>query len=125
MNDAWVPAFLAVAVSIGGSLLAWIIADSKAKAALAFLTDAVGSLEEKQDALAKTVVEKIVSAEAKISRLEQDRGEMLRMIERLDNLKASKEIVDQFKTEISNLRGDLDRRFDKLERLLGGGGHQV
>jgi hypothetical protein len=39
-------------------------------------------------------------------------------IARLDNQKASKEVVDGFRREISELKFDMDRRFDKLERLI-------
>ncbi len=39
-------------------------------------------------------------------------------LDRLDDQKASKEIVDGFRREISELKFDMDRRFDKLERLI-------
>lgn len=39
-------------------------------------------------------------------------------IERIDEQKASKEVVDGFRREVSELKFDMDKRFDKLERLI-------
>jgi hypothetical protein len=39
-------------------------------------------------------------------------------IDRIDDQKASKEVVDGFRREVSELKFDMDKRFDKLERLI-------
>lgn len=54
------------------------------------------------------------------ARSEQDAVELRRMIDRIDNTKASKEVVDGFRTEVSGLRADMDKRFDRIERLIEG-----
>ena len=55
-----------------------------------------------------------------VARSEQDRIEIHRTMQRIDESKASKEMVDAFRGEFATLRGDIDKRFDKLERLLEG-----
>jgi hypothetical protein len=50
----------------------------------------------------------------RVSRLEKD-------IEKLDQNKASKEFADGLKGQISDLKSELDKRFDHLEELLRNG----
>lgn len=50
-------------------------------------------------------------SKAKISFLEKQ-------IDRIDASKASKDVVDGLRTEIATLRTDMEKRFDKLERML-------
>ena len=55
---------------------------------------------------------------AEHSTLKATVGMLSTHMDRLDDQKASKEVVDGFRREISELKFDMDRRFDRLERLI-------
>ena len=109
---------LGVLASLAFSVVAWLMADARSKARMTYIEERMHALEAQQDYIAKTVLERLGNSEVKLARTEQDRIEIHRLIERLDANKASKEIVDSFRAEVGNLRSDIDRRFDNLERLL-------
>jgi biopolymer transport protein ExbB/TolQ len=108
--------FVTVVIAVGSAILSWFVSDVRSKSRLAYV-------EEKFNAFYNTMsanYEKIAEHDIKFAKSEQDRAEIHRSMERIDNQKASKEVVDGFRAEISNLRADMDRRFDRIERLLEG-----
>lgn len=114
--------FFSVLAAVGTSLfsgfLAWVVSDARSKSRLEFMTEKVNTLKLEHDKAIKAHSDKIGAMEIKTATGEQAHVEIHRMIERIDSQKASKEVVDGFRSEISNLRVDMDKRFDKIERLL-------
>ena len=105
---------LPLVVSLGVSVIAWIIADARSKSRVAYIDDRVMILERESGLLQQARNE----LEIKLARSEQDRQEIHRGLERLDDSKASKEVVEGFRGEMATLRVDMDKRFDRLERIL-------
>jgi hypothetical protein len=109
---------IAIVVSVGISLAVWLVADARSKARVAFIDEEFSKLQrihaQSQSEFHRTVGE----MQIKLGKSEQDRAEIHKQIERIDNVKASKEVVDGFKNEMHILRADMDKRFDRLERLL-------
>lgn len=105
---------LPLVISLISSFAIWVYADSRAKTTIEYLKQNLPVLDAAQEKIKHSVTE----LEIKNARLEQDRLEIHRMMDRLENTKASKEVVEGFKSEIANLRIDMDKRFDKIERLL-------
>jgi len=99
---------------IGGLILASItgvtailFADQKTKGRHEDNSKRIGALEEEK----KLDIAEHAAMKATVSMLANQ-------LDRLDDQKASKEVVDGFRREISELKFDMDRRFDKLERLI-------
>lgn len=109
-------------IAAGASILvsagAWLIADSKSKSRVIFLEEKLNAMKQTTDQAIAASQEKISSLEVRIARSEGDRQEIHRLIEKLDSSKASKEAVDSFRNEVGILRVDMDKRFDRLERLI-------
>ena len=118
MSDHWAEAIAGVIASLLFSCISWLLADARSKARLLFLEDNLKTLKAEHETLDKSAMERLAYIDVRMARSEQDRLEIHRILERLDSVKASKEIVDSFRTEVANLRTDIDRRFDNLERLL-------
>ena len=112
------PAILSVLISVFGTALTWLIADAKSKSRVEYINEKLEATNKDHESLLDFSQSKVSSLEQRIAKSEQDRGEIHRSIERLDSSKASKDIVDGFRTEINTLRLDMDKRFDKIERML-------
>ena len=101
-----------------GSFFLWILADTRSKARLVFVEEKMASDRQKQDILMAAVLEKANHTEIRIAQSEQDRMEIHRSLDRLDAVKASKEVVDGIRSDINSFKAEMDKRFDKLERIL-------
>jgi len=115
--DFWGP-FLTF---IGGPLLAimgaagaWLLADAKFKARILTLEEKIVSGESFQTAFQTKLDVMTIQSAASIA----DRVELHRQVDKLDSTKASKEMVEAFKQEITILRMEMDKRFDRLDRLM-------
>ncbi len=107
MNADLTISIIAVSTSILVSLISGLIADTRSKTRVQVMTEKINPLESN---LSESLL--------KIARLEQTIQEFTRVIDRLDNTKASREVVDGIKNDISIFRIDMDKRFDRLERLI-------
>lgn len=112
-------------VSVCGLLLtvlagavAWLLNDAKSKARFIYTEEKIGSLKSDYDFRVSTNSNKIQVLEICLARSDQDRTELRKSIEKLDSSKANKEFVDGLRAELSTLRVDIDKRFDKIESLL-------
>lgn len=103
---------------LGAGFLGWLMADSKNKGRVSAVIErtdtAIGAIEKS----ATHSQERISALEINMARSDQSRIDIYRVLERLDATKASKEVVDSFRIEITSLRTDMDKRFDRIERLL-------
>lgn len=107
-------ALVALVVSVLGSFLVWLIGDARSKTKQAYIESELAGQAKLVEELTKTNASRIGGLEVGVAYLKQEASELRRMIE----TKASREAVDAFKGEFMTLRTDMDRRFDKLERLL-------
>jgi len=117
MDESWIMAG-EIAISLAGAILVWLLADARFKSRMSFIEEHVSALKATYGTLIDETRENINEIEINTARAEQDRLEIRRMIDRIDNTKASKEVVDGFRSEISALKDDMDKRFDRLERIL-------
>jgi gas vesicle protein len=115
--DTWVM-IGGVVSTIGGSFVAWLVADARSKTRWSYTEEKVSQIKKEHDHVIDVLQERASSLEIKTARAEQERAEFNRNLERLDATKASKEVVDAFRNEVSSLRADMDKRFDRIERML-------
>ena len=66
----------------------------------------------------KAIFDRIRNLELDNSACHQDRKNTQLQIQRLEELKANRETVDSFRSDLHNLKTDISDRFDKLERIL-------
>jgi hypothetical protein len=113
LNNYWPPLLALI-----GAIVAWLIADSSFKTRILALEEKVSSNKisiDNHTALSQAKFEAIaVQNTASI----QDRAELHRITDRLESSKASKEVVEGFKQEVTILRLEMDKRFDRLDRLM-------
>lgn len=107
-----------ILVSIGGSLVAWLMADTRSKTRLQYGEEKMNALERNCERDNLQGQAKFGALEVAMAKSEQDRREIHRIIERLDSSKASKELVEAMRSDLGQFKLDMDRRFDRLERLL-------
>ena len=111
---------LPIVVAIIAPIISWILADARSKARALFMEERVATLKQDSQREMDNGGLRLNTLEIKLARSEQDRIEIHKSVERIDTQKASKEVVDGFRSEIATLRQDIDKRFDKLERILEG-----
>lgn len=109
---------LSAVVAVVTAGVAWLVADARAKTRLAFLEDKLDLIETDLDKTAQDSRRRISDIELELSRGEQARKEITNNVNRIDSTKASKELVDGLRNEIQTLKSDMDKRFDRIERLL-------
>jgi len=109
---------LSAVVGVITAGVAWLVADARAKTRLSFLEDKISLVMVDLDKTAQDSRKRISAVELELSRGEQARKEITNNVNRIDNTKASKELVDGFRNEIQTLKSDMDKRFDRIERLL-------
>jgi hypothetical protein len=97
-----------------GAAGAWLLADAKFKARILTLEEKIVSGESFQTAFQTKLDVMTIQSAASIA----DRVELHRQVDKLDSTKASKEMVEAFKQEITILRMEMDKRFDRLDRLM-------
>ena len=118
MLDLSTDTIVSVIAGATGSFFIWILADTRSKAKLVFIEEQMGIDRQKQDVFMSMVAEKSNHLEIKLAQSEQDRMEIHRSLDRLDAIKASKEVVDGIRSDINSFKAEMDKRFDKLERIL-------
>lgn len=106
--------WISVAIAVGGAILAWLLADERSKTRVPVMAEQLEFLRKDQihDR------EQMIGLKAHEAGSIQDRLELRRSLDRLETSKASKEVVDGIKIDISTLREQMDKRFDHVERLL-------
>lgn len=100
------------------TILAWLWSDAKSKARATFLEEKVKVLTTKYETMFKDYSDSKSSLEQRLATNEQVNKEIHNTVEKLDDNKASKEMVQLFKEDIQLIRQDIDKRFDKLERMI-------
>lgn len=105
-------------------LLAWYAADVRSKQRLVFVEERMRKVEDKQDDYSTVAQQRLGKLDERVLMCDQDRVDLRRSIDRIDATKASKEVVDGIRNDISGLKMDIDKRFDKLERMLENRHHE-
>tara|TARA_R110000868_G_scaffold79604_12_gene226412 strand:+ start:1862 stop:2230 length:369 start_codon:yes stop_codon:yes gene_type:complete len=106
--------WFAIAVTIIGGIIAWVAADTRAKARSIYTDE---KLSEVADIMTENA-NRINYLETKMATSEQDRQDLHRAEQRLETTKASRDVVDGIKNDIQTLRTELGNRFDRVERLI-------
>lgn len=85
----------------------------------------MASLEEKVITNRTSIETNSIDVNTKLSyitiqnaRSEQDRAELHHQVDKLEVTKANKEAVESFKAEVARLSSEMDKRFDRLDRLM-------
>lgn len=104
----------ALVLSILAPIVIWLLNDTRSKTRLLFLEARLSA----SDALCGANQTRIAALEIAQAESTQDRAALHGEINKIDATKASKESLDGFAREVAALRGDMDKRFDKLERML-------
>lgn len=105
-------------IAVVGSITAWLLADARSKARIEFIEEKVNGVKSTLEIVAGTSQQRISSVELFQARSEQDRVEIHSNLVRLENGKASKDLVDSLRSDVNNLKLDMDKRFDRLERII-------
>jgi len=103
-----------ILISIACSVIAWFASDIKSKARQGFIEEKL-KFTHNQLEDAQALVDQL---NIKAAQTETAHEEIFRAIHRLNDEKASREVVESFRNEIHTLRVDIDKRFDRIERLL-------
>jgi len=120
LNDHNVLEILQIVGSAAGMLVAWAVADGRSKARLAHGEERIRELSANCVTEQHETDVRLKALEVHQARSEIDRSELRKTIEKLEVTKASKEMLDSFKNELTALKSDMDKRFDKIEDLLRG-----
>lgn len=113
-----IPILVSAGLTAVAAFLSWYHADGQSKARSSFMEEKINTLERKHDRDEADMDKRVTDVETKSIQYLTERQEIRRDLERIDNSKASKEVVDNFRNEITNLRTDMDKRFDRIEKLL-------
>ena len=105
-------------IALFSPVISWLIADARSKTRSAFMEERLGALASRAESSTAAHDTRINDLELNAARSAQDRLDIRRVTDRLDASKASKELVDGFRSEIQSIRADMDKRFDRLERIL-------
>ena len=110
--------WLAPLITVILAIIGWVAADARSKAQGESHQEGISHLTAQHTLL----LERLSNVEGSVRRAEQDRNEILRVIERaesrLEATKASREVVDSIKADITSLKQELSSRFDRMETLL-------
>lgn len=112
------PEYWGPALGILGAIIAWFVADTKFKVRIETLEERVNVARGLAESLQSSAQDKFDTILLQNATSAADRADIHRQIDKLDSTKASKEVVDSFKQEITVLRLEMDKRFDRLDRLL-------
>lgn len=104
----------ALVLSILAPVVVWLLNDTRSKTRLLFVETRLTA----SDVLCTANQTRIAALEIAQAESTQDRAALHAEITKIDATKASKESLDGFAREVAALRGDMDKRFDKLERIL-------
>jgi hypothetical protein len=104
----------AIIVTVLGGIIAWLLADARSKARLTYADERInGFMVQLNDATTRINV-----LETEMATSKQDRADLHRGEQRLEDTKASRDVVDGIKGDIQVLRNELSNRFDRVERLI-------
>lgn len=117
MSPEWKTTILLL-IAVASPLISWLVADARSKARSVFTEEKVAEAKAQWDTSRESHESRIAELELNAARSAQDRLDIRRVTDRLDTTKASKELVDGFRSEIQSIRADMDKRFDRLERIL-------
>ena len=115
------PVLVNVLTGLGGVFaagIAWLLADTRSKSRIGFMEEKLGLVTGELEKMSIDSQKRIGMLELSNAKNEQAHIETNNNITRLDSTKASKEIVEGFRNEIQTLKTDMDKRFDRIERLL-------
>ena len=115
--ETLIPLWSAAASLVGG-LLVWLLADTRSKARLQFLEEKVQAAKLAADIPLLDLTTRSHALECQIARSDQDRLELHRGLDRLEQSKASKDVLDLLKTDLERLEALMEKRFDRLERII-------
>ena len=105
-------------ITVGITFITWIVADTRSKSKIIFVEEKTNNLKDRLDSHGNTLNDHVKEFSVAMGRSELDRRTIHENMIRLDNQKASKEVVDGFRVEIASLKFDMDKRFDRIERLI-------
>lgn len=118
MSVNTIVAVIAIGFSILSGLLVWLSGDARSKTRAASLEEKVNDFAVTTNLNLTTLESRMREMEVSLATSRQDRADLHSAYDRLDEQKASKELVDGLRSEIQNMRTDFDKRFDKLESIL-------
>ena len=110
--------FWPIGSTLAGVIITWLVADAGFKAKTGALEEKVLATKVITEATLVDVQNKLGAVVIQNARSEQDRSELHNLVEKLEVSKASKDVVDGFKSEINNLKAEMANRFDRLDRLM-------
>lgn len=113
-----IPIIVSTAITAFAAFLSWYHADTQSKARAIINEEKVSALERKHDKDEEAMDKRVTELERSTVQITSENHSITKEIERLDLTKASKDVVDNFKNEIITLKTDMDKRFDRIERLL-------
>lgn len=114
MEPSTIISLASVLLTVVGLIGSWFANDAKGRQRLQYVEERLtGAETERATALAR-----IAAVDVSLARSQGDRDELHRQVERLELTKASREVVDGIRQEIHTFRGDMDKRFDRLEQLV-------
>ena len=109
---------ITMALAVAGPIASWLLADARSKAKIAFVEEKLSAIKADSIGVDKEHRDRLNNLDVKIAKSEQDRIEIHNMIERVDAIKASKDVVDGIRDDIRTFKVEFGKRFDKLELIL-------
>lgn len=107
-------AIAALVFSLLGSVIGYLMSGARSDVNVETLK--VEAVEAKK--LAAECSHKVSEIEIALAKSQTDRESLWRQVEKLEAGKVSKEVFDGLRSEITVLRSDFDKRFDRVERLI-------
>jgi hypothetical protein len=105
-------------IAVAGPVASWLLSDARSKSRLAFVEEKLTAIKEESGSATKSNSDRLNLLEVDMARCSQDRGDIHKMIERVDSQKASREVVDGIRDDLQNFKVALEKRFDKMEAML-------
>jgi len=103
---------------VAGPVASWLLSDARSKSRLAFVEEKLTAIKEESGSATKSNSDRLNLLEVDMARCSQDRGDIHKMIERVDSQKASREVVDGIRDDLRNFKVALEKRFDRMESML-------
>lgn len=120
MNSSWVSIIISLAAILLSAALTWIVT-------VVLTRQRVTEAEQKLNGMKADIVtlfNHVNAIQSENARCDQSRKTMDIAILRLDEVKASKEMLDSLRSDIHNMDASFSKRFDKVEdmlnRIMGG-----
>jgi len=105
-------------IAVAGPVASWLLSDARSKSRLAFVEEKLTAIKEESGSATKSNSDRLNLLEVDMARCSQDRGDIHKMIERVDSQKASREVVDGIRDDLRNFKVALEKRFDRMESML-------